>query len=75
MAEIIELCPARPTPTPAPLSFGGWVRQRLIRLHQRRGRIGNADDLPDRMRRDMGLAPAVQEPGRHYTDYLISRGW
>lgn len=68
MTEFVETCRVRAT---EPVSFVGWLVQHLRR---RPGRLGNADELPDRMRRDMGLAPA--DPGqRHYRDYLTSRGW
>ena len=72
MAEIIKL-PAACGAVQEPVSMLDWLRQRLARLHWRRNRIGNADELPDRLRRDMGLA--AQVPGRHYRDYLSSNGW
>ncbi len=71
MAEIIKLpvaCGAQ-----EPVSMRAWLRHRLAWLHWRRNRIGNADDLPERLRRDMGLS--AQVPGRHYRDYLSSNGW
>lgn len=49
----------------APVSLLGWLMQRL-RLRARR--LGNADELPDHMRRDMGLGPTP--PGPHYRDFL-----
>ena len=73
MAEIVELHPI--CAAPQSLSWGGWLRLRLIQLRQRRARIGNADELPDRMRRDMGLPPSKQVPGRHYADYIACNGW
>ena len=74
MAEIIALpgrCGACDGSEPA--SFVGWLRLRIGRLTSRRRRVGNADDMPEHMRRDMGLAPRPAEPGRHYFDYLSSR--
>ena len=79
MAEIIPLrgsCAAcvAPAPPQSPL----WRRLSLPHfplsfvLSRRRKRVGNADDLPERLRRDMGLAPQAAEPGRHYADYLPS---
>lgn len=75
MAEIIQMQGSCGTcAASAPVSFAGWLQQWLVRLLQHRRRIGNADELPERMRRDMGLAPRPPEPGRHYTDYLSSHG-
>jgi hypothetical protein len=68
MAEFVETCRLRAA---EPVSFVGWLVQHLRR---RPRRLGNADELPDRMRRDMGLAPADAAP-RHYRDYLTSRSW
>jgi len=68
MVEIVETC--RPDAAD-PVSFVGWLTQHL---RPRRRRLGNADELPDRMRRDMGLAPADPEQ-RHYRDYFTSHGW
>jgi hypothetical protein len=74
MAEIIPLrASCRECAVSEPVSLAAWLRLRLLGLVQRRpSRVGNADDLPDRLRRDMGLTPRAQEPGRHYSDYLSS---
>jgi hypothetical protein len=64
MAEIIGMRGA--CAGAEPVSLVGWLLQRL---RFRRRRLGNADDLPDRLRRDMGLAP-VDAGQRHYRDYL-----
>ena len=50
-----------------PVSLLGWLMQRL---RSRSRQLGNADELPERMRRDMGLGPAEAEPGQHYRDFL-----
>jgi hypothetical protein len=69
MAEIIEMrCACAGA---EPVSFVGWLLQRLP---FRRRRVGNADELPERLRRDMGLAPVDAEQ-RHYRDYFSSHGW
>jgi hypothetical protein len=70
MAEIVQM--HRPCADAAPVSIVGWL---LRHLRPRARRLGNADELPDRMRRDMGLAPATIEPGRHYRDYLTTPGF
>ena len=75
MAEIIPL----PTPCGAcvssePVSFADWLVQWFERVRPRRSRLGNADELPERLRRDMGLSPRPPEAGRHYSDYLSSYG-
>jgi hypothetical protein len=69
MAEIIEM--NRACAGAEPISFVGWLMQHL---RPRAHRLGNADELPERMRRDMGLAPADPEQ-RHYHEYFSSRGW
>jgi hypothetical protein len=51
----------------APVSFMGWLMQRL---RSRSRLLGNADELPERMRRDMGLDPVETDPSHHYRDYL-----
>lgn len=71
MAEIIELhrsCNAR-TPAPLTVTVVDWLRQRF----GARRRIGSADELPDRLRVDMGLAKQACE--RDYRDVLSSIGW
>jgi hypothetical protein len=70
MAEIVQIY--RPCADAAPVSLVGWL---LRHLRPRARRLGNADELPDRMRRDMGLAPTGAEPGRHYRDYLTHHGF
>lgn len=74
MAEIISMrgsCGA--CVASEPVSFAASFQQWMARMLPRRRRFGNADELPERMRRDMGLAPRASEPGRHYSDYLSSR--
>jgi hypothetical protein len=61
MAEIIELC--RPCVPVERVSFFGWLVGRL----RRPPRPPNADDLPDRLRQDMGLPD--QAPTESYRDY------
>jgi len=71
MAEIIELrqpCSAR-TPAPLTVTLFDWLRRRF----GSRRRIGSADDLPDRLRVDMGLEKQV--PERDYRDLMSSTGW
>jgi hypothetical protein len=66
MAEIIQL--RRPCVQVEPVSVFGWLREHL----RWRRRLPSADDLPNRLRRDVGL------PGRactkDYRDYLASNG-
>jgi hypothetical protein len=69
MAEIVEM--RQTCAGAAPVSLVGWL---LRRLPFRRRRLGNADDLPERLRRDMGLAP-VDAGQRHYREYFSSHGW
>lgn len=69
MAEIVQM--HRPCADAAPVSFVGWL---MLHLRPRARRLGNADELPDRMRRDMGLAPA-DTGQRHYRDYLTTSGF
>ncbi|HEV2674401.1 MAG TPA: hypothetical protein VGV37_07655 [Aliidongia sp.] len=74
MAEIIPMQgPCGACVSPDRVSFAGWLQQWFMRLQPRRQPVGNADELPDRMRRDMGLTPRAAEPGRLYHDYLSSR--
>ena len=75
MAEIIPLQVRCQMGAPnASVSWREGLRDWFARLpwQRRRDRIGNADELPDHLRRDMGLAPHPAEPGRHYADYLPS---
>jgi hypothetical protein len=73
MAEIIPLKgPCGACAVLAPASPFDGVRRWLAGWWPRAGRLGNADELPEHMRRDMGLAPVAAEPSRHYFDYLTS---
>jgi hypothetical protein len=69
MAQIISFRPVR---APAP-SIG----MRLIGWFQAQLRIGprsvTADDLPDRLRRDLGLEGYGRLPGTRYHDYPSTR--
>jgi hypothetical protein len=67
MAQIIGL----PCPRTArePVSVVGWL-MRYLRPGPRR--LGDADELPERMRRDMGLTPLVEEPAHHHFDLWSS---
>jgi hypothetical protein len=69
MAQIISF---RPASAPAPS-----VGARLIGWFQAHLRIGprslNADDLPDRLRRDLGLESHTRLPGTRYHDYPSTR--
>jgi hypothetical protein len=71
MADIIELrrsCTGR-VPAPLTVTLVDWLRQRFTA----RRRIGSADELPDRLRVDMGLETQAKE--RDYRDLLSSIGW
>lgn len=71
MAEIIEFhrpCNAR-TRAPLTVTLVDWLKQRFGGGR----RIGSADELPDRLRVDMGLAKQACE--RDYRDLLSSIGW
>ena len=70
---MVELSGSRCVAAPsASVSLVGWL---LGRLRRRPNRLGNADDLPERMRRDMGLAQTADWAARHYRDYLQSHGF
>ena len=71
MAEIINLRRRRRARTRAPLTvtLADWLRHHFTR----RRPIGSADELPDRLRVDMGLCR--QAPARDYRDFLSSIGW
>lgn len=75
MAEIIPLRATCCADIPVePVSPTAWLQVWFRRLVTRRRRVGNADELPDRLRRDMGLGAKPWEPGRHYSDYMTSQG-
>jgi len=70
MAQIIEMHGCRCAAEPA--SFVGWLLRHLRHLRHGPRRPGHADELPERMRRDMGLAPLADESAHHHFDLWSS---
>jgi hypothetical protein len=71
MAQVVQLpsvCQSR-TCAP-PVSLGASLVARLRALLPTRRSAGSADDLPERLRRDLGLPSRMPEPGALYHNYL-----